>query len=320
MNAYELVTTSAPQEQFLERVGAISPSNDSGSRLICAGASRPEVERFAGATDPNMAWCWINRLEKFFDEMVYPNDKRIVWAAALLDGDAHYWWMSITRRYEEPSSITWTKFLTHFFNKYINSGTRLATASSTKFQPLVKAVVSCEDEPRSHPRLQDVNGPSHGPFKRATSNSVVKSGTSPINNNVTRSHGGSWKRQRTQQTNTKVAVALVKVEPKKQVANLKCFNCGELGHISKVCLKPKKLTCFNCRQSGHIAKECTHQQTPTKVAVAPVRVEPIKQIAHLKCYNCRELGHISNVCTKPKNSACFKCGQSGHVVRECTQS
>lgn len=320
MNAYELVTTSAPQEQFLERGGAISPSNYSGSKLSCARASRPEVERFAGATDPNMAWCWINRLEKFFDEMVYPDDKRIVWAAALLDGDAHYWWMSITRGYEEPSSITWTKFLTHFFNKYINSGARLTTASSIEFQPLVKVVVNCEDDLKSHSCLQDVNGPSQGPFKRNTSNSVVKSGTSPINNNVTRNHGGSWKRQRTHQQTPKVAVAPVKVEPMKQVAHLKCFNCGERGHISKGCLKPKNPACFKCGQSGHIVKECTHQQTPTKVVVAPVRVEPIRQVAHKKCYNCGELGHTSNACPKPKNLSCYKCRQSGHIARECTQS
>lgn len=257
-DAYELVTTSAPQEQFLECGGAVFSSNDSGSSFSRARASRPEVERFAGAMDPNMAWCWINRLEKFFDEMVYPNDKRIVWAAALLDGDAHYWWMSITQGYEEPSSITWTKFLTHFFNKYINSGARLAT-SSTEFRPLVEDVVSRDDELRSRLRPRDVDGPSQGPSKRATSDFVVKSRTNLVSSYVTVNHGGSWKRKK------------------------------------------------------------THQQTPTKVGATRVRVEPIKQVAHMKCFNCSELGHISKDCTKPRNQACFKCGQSGHIVKECTQ-
>jgi len=42
---------------------------------------------------------------------------------------------------------------------------------------------------------------------------------------------------------------------------IKCYNCGESGHISKACPKielgPK---CYQCSQFGHISSECTNAQ------------------------------------------------------------
>ncbi|MFC4290784.1 hypothetical protein ACFOYZ_30060, partial [Neobacillus cucumis] len=35
-----------------------------------------------------------------------------------------------------------------------------------------------------------------------------------------------------------------------------CYNCGEKGHISTSCPKPRRLTCYNCGGVGHISKDC----------------------------------------------------------------
>lgn len=51
------------------------------------------------------------------------------------------------------------------------------------------------------------------------------------------------------------------VRPKKTMAETKCFNCNQMGHLSSTCTQPKskKEDCYICKQTGHLAREC-----PTK--------------------------------------------------------
>ncbi|XP_062020969.1 uncharacterized protein LOC133737437 [Rosa rugosa] len=71
---------------------------------------------------------------------------------------------------------------------------------------------------------------------------------------------GFWKRQRTnQQAPARAAAAPARVAPNRQVANPKCFNCNEMGHVARACTKPKNLACFTCGQTGHFSKDCTQQ-------------------------------------------------------------
>ncbi|XP_061993442.1 uncharacterized protein LOC133711321 [Rosa rugosa] len=78
--------------------------------------------------------------------------------------------------------------------------------------------------------------------------------------------GGSWKRQKTQfhhQAPARVAAAPlppIRSVPVRQVAAaapVRCYNCDELGHLSRACTKPRAKGCFRCGQTGHFAKDCT---------------------------------------------------------------
>lgn len=247
-----------PQEQFFESDKAALPSNDIGSSFSHGRTRRPGTERFAGATNPAMAWSWIDKLEKFFDEMGYSNDRRVLWAAALLDSDAHYWWMSIEQGYENPSSIVWTNFLTHFFDKYINSGARLGTAVPTEFRPQAEASVGCEGELRSRPRPMDVGGPSWGPSMESTSGSDSSSGCSPSSYN---SGARSSFKRRKQGARQRFKSNTCSYEYRGASRNRQpiprdypqCPSCGR--HHMGECQAGSSV-CFQCGQHGHFMRNC----------------------------------------------------------------
>jgi len=67
---------------------------------------------------------------------------------------------------------------------------------------------------------------------------------------------------------------------KPNVAEVKCFKCGILGHFANECRRGDR--CFKCGQKGHKAYECKREIT---------------------CYNCGEAGHLSSKNTKPKKAA-----------------
>lgn len=81
--------------------------------------------------------------------------------------------------------------------------------------------------------------------------------------------------------------------------SVRCHNCNEVGHLSKVCPKPKKvIVCYLCGGSGHSGKSCKN---------------PI-------CFNCNKPGHVSADCTGPRRSRykdCPRCQMLGHNYYEC---
>ena len=73
--------------------------------------------------------------------------------------------------------------------------------------------------------------------------------------------GGFGKRRRTHQlAPARAAAAPFRAPPIRQAAPLKCFNCGEPGHFSSACTKPRRQGCFACGQAGHFARDCTRPQ------------------------------------------------------------
>ncbi|XP_004309643.1 PREDICTED: uncharacterized protein LOC101314428, partial [Fragaria vesca subsp. vesca] len=96
--------------------------------------------------------------------------------------------------------------------------------------------------------------------------------------------GGHGKRRRTHQlAPARAAAAPIRTPPIRQAAPLKCFNCGEPGHFSSACTKPRRQGCFTCGQASHFARDCTRpqavgqgvQQRP--LLPAPARVYAIGQ-------------------------------------------
>ncbi|KAL6219723.1 hypothetical protein ACLB2K_007482 [Fragaria x ananassa] len=64
---------------------------------------------------------------------------------------------------------------------------------------------------------------------------------------------------------TRLAQGIIRAPPIRQAASLKCYNCGESGHFSWACTKPRRQGCFTCGQACHFSRDCTRPQARGQV-------------------------------------------------------
>lgn len=75
----------------------------------------------------------------------------------------------------------------------------------------------------------------------------------------------------------------------------KCYDCGEIGHIGRDCLKssgyPQARACYGCGGTGHIRRDCPQAQGG-------------QSYAGVVCRSCNQPGHIARDCQDVK---CYIC-------------
>lgn len=80
-----------------------------------------------------------------------------------------------------------------------------------------------------------------------------------------------------------------------------------MGHFSNDCPNAPKMTCRNCGEEGHKSAECDKPRDPSTIT----------------CRNCDEVGHFSKECPKPRDWSrvkCPICEEMGHGPRRCTKA
>ena len=78
-----------------------------------------------------------------------------------------------------------------------------------------------------------------------------------------------------------------------------------VGHFAKDCPNFSN-ACRNCGEEGHKSAECDKPKNP----------------AMSKCRNCDQMGHFSKDCPEPKDWSkvkCNNCGEMGHTIKRCKQ-
>ena len=83
---------------------------------------------------------------------------------------------------------------------------------------------------------------------------------------------------------------------------IKCFNCGEVGHLSNQCTNIVLPCCLKCNEYGHTERTCPKVQ----------------------CFYCNKIGHRSKECPikkninqKAKSTLCKLCKNYGHNSIDC---
>ena len=77
-----------------------------------------------------------------------------------------------------------------------------------------------------------------------------------------------------------------------------CWNCQEVGHMSRECRKPRIQKCFQCGKEGHQFRECNQRVTNVE----------------MRCFACKDVGHNRSECP---SISCSGCGKRGHLRFQC---
>ncbi|XP_052724121.1 uncharacterized protein LOC128193959 [Vigna angularis] len=86
---------------------------------------RHNPSKFNGSATPDEAEYWVQEIEKIFEAISCPKDKKVIFATFLLIGEAEYWWSGFKRLMESNREVvTWENFKDKFLEKYFPSHTK----------------------------------------------------------------------------------------------------------------------------------------------------------------------------------------------------
>ena len=106
---------------------------------------------FEGSTDPADAENWLNMLEKCFDVMNCPEERKVRLATFLLQKEAEGWWKSILARRNDARALDWQTFRGIFEDKYYPS--TYCEAKRDEFLGLKQGSLSVAEYERKYTEL-----------------------------------------------------------------------------------------------------------------------------------------------------------------------
>ncbi|KAA0044257.1 Gag protease polyprotein-like protein [Cucumis melo var. makuwa] len=106
---------------------------------------------FEGSTDPADAENWLNMLEKCFDVMNCPEERKVRLATFLLQKEAEGWWKSILARRSDARALDWQTFRGIFEDKYYPS--TYCEAKRDEFMGLKQGSLSVAEYERKYTEL-----------------------------------------------------------------------------------------------------------------------------------------------------------------------
>ncbi|KAA0056483.1 reverse transcriptase [Cucumis melo var. makuwa] len=106
---------------------------------------------FEGSTDPTDAENWLNMLEKCFDVMNCPEERKVRLTTFLLQKEGEGWWKSILARRSDARALNWQTFRGIFEDKYYAS--TYCEAKRDEFLGLKQGSLSVAEYERKYTKL-----------------------------------------------------------------------------------------------------------------------------------------------------------------------
>ena len=72
------------------------------------------AREFKGAKGPLDAYTWVDKMEKAFASINFPEERKVMLAVTFLDDSAHHWWSLASRNVEDALNMSWEQFKTLF--------------------------------------------------------------------------------------------------------------------------------------------------------------------------------------------------------------
>ena len=72
---------------------------------------------YDGIGDLEVAWLWLDRVNKIYRVMGCTDDQRVLFSGFLMEDGAKDWWYAVDRRY--PDGMSWDHFREEFTNIFL---------------------------------------------------------------------------------------------------------------------------------------------------------------------------------------------------------
>ena len=86
------------------------------SRMSIERAQKLDAKPYDGSGDPEVAWLWLDRVNKIYKVMVCTNDQRVLFLGFLTEDKGKDWWDVADRRY--PDGMSWDQFQQEFTDRF----------------------------------------------------------------------------------------------------------------------------------------------------------------------------------------------------------
>ncbi|GAU49783.1 hypothetical protein TSUD_369070 [Trifolium subterraneum] len=222
------------------------PARDGEKRLDMFLKHKPSF--FVGGFNPDEAVKWVEEVEIIFDAMECANENKLALGTYVLREEANQWWKNAKVRLGDRGVVmTWEMFKREFFKKYFLADVK--NKKVVEFMKLEQGIMSVAEYAAKFESLCAFS--PHYNTPEAENDKCVKfeSGLRP---NIKHIIG---RQDRAKPYEVKGKGSARDGKGKEKVENDKfyrtkeckattptCFNCGEEGHKSPECKKPKKVT------------------------------------------------------------------------------
>lgn len=286
---------------------------------------------FKGTTDPIKARAWLREMEKTFEIVGVEENKKTIFAAYLLKGEANFWWEAKMTT-EGTGTITWTRFTELFLEKYVpkylknqlevkflelKQGNMSVVEYEAMFTELSRFVTYVDTDEKRANRFQQGLNPwirSRVAVLEITSFStlvrkaaIVESGSELYHKNK----GGKKRKFDNRGDN---------YEGRMDGQNVK-----------KPFVRREEKGVDNRRMESSNIRGGNSRFRPPQVAQSVPNWPPLPECktcgrkhpgpchqALVICFKCGHKGHYASGCKK-NFVTCFNCGKKGHIARDCRQ-